>query len=369
MKKLLAFLIILSLQGAGFCSDICMYYFHGIGCSHCARVDPFMEELKQREGIVIGDFEVYQNRSNAEILMKCFDNFKVPENNRGVPIVFINGIYLVGDESILNNLESIIESHPEGIKCPPLLINETKIGLSSASSGVTEHDLTGISLATIITAGLADSINPCAIAVLLIMLGSLLSIVKDKKKAFFSGLAFIFSIYIVYFLFGLGLFSAIQSTGISNWVYKIIGIVAILIGLFNIKDYFWYGAGGFVMEIPMSWRPTLQKLLKSITSPMGAFIMGFLVCFFELPCTGGPYFFVIGLLAEKATQAAAIPVLLLYNIFFILPLLLINFLFYYYGKKTLDKADNWKQKNLRRIHLVTGIVMMILGIIVILELF
>ena len=81
------------------------------------------------------------------------------------------------------------------------------------------------------------------------------------------------------------------------------------------------------------------------------------------------YFFVIGLLAEKATRLAAIPILLLYNLFFVLPLIIINLLFYFYGKKAIKKTDAWKERNLRNIHLVTGIIMIILGIIVIFELF
>jgi hypothetical protein len=44
--------------------------------------------------------------------------------------------------------------------------------------------------------------------------------------------------------------------------------LGILIGLANIKDYFWYGKG-FVMEVPFSWRPTMKKFMSSITSPMG----------------------------------------------------------------------------------------------------
>jgi cytochrome c biogenesis protein CcdA len=367
-KKLFLLFFVLFSFSLSFSADVCFYYFHGIGCSHCARADPFIEEIKLQEGVVVGDYEVYQNQSNARLLVEYFDAFNIPINNRGVPIVFINGVYLIGDTSIIDNLNNIIDSNSQGLECPSLT-NESKIGLSSESSSIQENDLSSISLATIITAGLADSINPCAIAVLLIMLGSLITVIKDKKKAALSGFAFILSIYIVYFLFGLGLFSAIQTTGISFWVYKIIGIVAILVGLFNIKDFFWYGGGGFRMEIPMSWRSTLQKLLKSVTSPIGAFFMGFLVCLFELPCTGGPYFFVIGLLAEKATQATAIPILLLYNLCFVFPLVIINSLFYYYGKSTIKKADNWKEKNIKNIHLVTGIIMIILGIIVMFELF
>jgi cytochrome c biogenesis protein CcdA len=163
------------------------------------------------------------------------------------------------------------------------------------------------------------------------------------------------------------LFSALQISGLSYWFYKIVGLVAIVIGLANIKDYFWYGAGGFVMEIPRAWRPTLKGLLNKVTSPLGGFLMGFVVCFFELPCTGGPYLFVLGLLAERTTQLAAIPILLLYNLVFILPLIAIT-LILYLGHSSVEKANEWKDRNIRRLHLIAGIVMLVLGLMVVLGL-
>jgi cytochrome c biogenesis protein CcdA len=113
----------------------------------------------------------------------------------------------------------------------------------------------------IASAALVDSINPCAFAVLLILLATLL-ISEGKDRAFKAGIAFTISIYISYLLFGLGLFHAFKISGLSFWFYKIVGILAIMIGLANIKDYFWYGAYEFVMEIPRKWRPGLKKLLK-----------------------------------------------------------------------------------------------------------
>lgn len=144
------------------------------------------------------------------------------------------------------------------------------------------------------------------------------------------------------------------------------GFLAILIGLGNIKDYFWYGAGGFIMEIPRKWRPKKKKLLRSVTSPLGAFAMGFVVCLFELPCTGGSYLFILGLLAEKSTRMQAIPLLLLYNFFFILPLLIISGLVYY-GFTTVEDTNKWKNRNYKIMHLVIGVVMLILGILVVFE--
>ena len=142
---------------------------------------------------------------------------------------------------------------------------------------------------------------------------------------------------------------------------KIVGIGAIIIGLLNIKDYLWYGSGGFVIEIPRAWRQRLKQSLNAITSPAGAFIAGFMVCLFELPCTGGPYLFILGLLADQTTFMSALPLLLLYNLVFVLPLLAITLLLYF-GYTTTESANIWKERNIRSLHLIAGIIMTILGI-------
>jgi len=339
----------------------CIYFFYGDGCPHCARVEPFIAQLESKyPNLEVHKFEIYNNRSNALTLNDYFNAYNLPESERGVPVVFISNKYFIGDVPILENLENEIKNTP--FAACPKLENVQAIGKTGPSSPL--QKLGALSLVTVISAALVDSINPCAIAVLLILLGALL-IAGNKRRALKAGIAFTISIYVVYFLFGLGIFSALQVSGLSYWFYKIIGIIAIIIGLANIKDYFWYGAGGFVMEIPRSWRPALKKMLSAVTSPLGAFLMGFVVCLFELPCTGGPYFFILGLLAERATMTAAIPILLFYNVFFVLPLVLIT-LFMYFGFASVEKMTEWKEKNLRRLHLVAGLIMLILGIIVVL---
>ena len=182
-----------------------------------------------------------------------------------------------------------------------------------------------------------------------------------------AGLAFTLSIYLAYFLFGLGLFSAIQVSGWADLISRLVGFLAIVIGLLNIKDYFWYGGGGFAMEIPRSWRHTLKDIIYKATSPLGAFLVGFVVVLFGLPCTGGPYFFVLGLLAKSLTLAGAVPYLLLYNVFFVLPLLIIIALVFW-GYSTVEKAAEWKERNTRILHLIAGLVLTLLGVLVTLRL-
>ncbi len=216
----------------------------------------------------------------------------------------------------------------------------------------------------ITSAALVDSINPCAIAVLLILLSSLLT-TKDKAQAVKIGLVFSFGLFTAYFLAGLGLFSVFNLFELqkyAEYIHWFIGGLAIILGLFNIKDFFWYGKGTSI-EIPLSWRPTMRRFLQSITSPFGAFLAGFIIILFELPCTGGPYLFTVGYLSTLS-KVAVVPILLYYNLLFILPLLIIIGLIYW-GRSNVESTRKWKNRNIRILHLVAGLILLSLGIWVI----
>ncbi len=355
-------IILLALPLVSAQEKTCFYFFYGDGCVHCAKAEPFIRQIEQSLPVEAHRFEVYKNRENLVLLNKYFDSYGVSEKERGVPAVFLASTYLIGYSPIANNLSAIIAQNG-GAECPAL---DGRV-VSGISNGIAPVEkLSKLTLLTIISAALVDSINPCAIAVLLILLAALLA-AGQKKRVLRAGFAFTLSIYIAYLLFGLGLFSALQISGISYWFYKIVGALAIIIGLANIKDYFWYGAGGFVMEIPRSWRPALKKILGGITSAWGAFLAGFIVCLFELPCTGGPYIVILGLLAERMTMLASLPLLLLYNVFFVLPLVLLTLLVYF-GYSNVETATEWKDRNIRRLHLFAGVVMLVLGLLIVLGL-
>jgi cytochrome c biogenesis protein CcdA len=217
----------------------------------------------------------------------------------------------------------------------------------------------------VISAAFVDAINPCAFAVLIILMTAALSL-TDKKKALKFGLAFTLSIYISYFLLGIGLFSALQASGLSHSFYVFVTILAVIVGLLNIKDYFWYGKG-LLMEVPLSWRPAMKKILRSATTPFGAFLIGFVVSIFELPCTGGPYIVILGLLAKEVTRSIGIFYLLLYNLIFVSPLIILSFVIYK-GLSTTSQLESIRQKKLRLLHLIAGILMLFIATIMIISL-
>jgi cytochrome c biogenesis protein CcdA/thiol-disulfide isomerase/thioredoxin len=344
-------------------------FFYGDGCPHCAKVEPVIDVLKNKfPQVLFNSYEIYHNQDNALSLYKLYDEYKVPQEDRGgVPIVFIGSEYFMGDKPIIDNLENKIianlslipnKTDTEVSTTPIVSSQEPKVADTGQSNTSVKKSY---SLWAIAGAAVVDSINPCAIAVLLILLTTLMIASGNKKRALYGGLAFTLSIYITYFLFGLGLLQLIAITNIAGIIAKIVGVIALIIGLANIKDFFFYGGGGFVMEIPRNWRPILKKILNGVTSPLGAFFAGFVVTLFELPCTGGPYFFVLGLLSQAESIVSIIPTLLFYNVVFILPLLLIVFAVYF-GVSSIEKAEAWKEKNLRVLHLIAGIIMIALGI-------
>ena len=329
--------------------EVDIFAFYGQGCSHCGSLLKFLEGIQEDyPNLNIEKHEVYFNEENRELFEQIANAYGISMG--GVPTTFINDKSFVGfSQSIGEDIKSEINICSNKQCISPLYKKEQE-------GSITPQTLT---ISAVIAAAAVDAINPCAFAVLIILLTTVLTAGK-KKKALLSGLAFSSAIFISYFLMGLGLYAAINATGISHTFYTIVAILAIIIGLFNLKDYLWYGKW-FKMEVPDSWRPNLQKLIRGITSTPGAFFMGFVVSLFLLPCTSGPYIVILGLLAKAATKYYAILLLLLYNSIFIMPMLIITWAISS-GLTTTEKAEAWRRKKLKVLHLIAGIIILLLGI-------
>jgi len=235
---------------------------------------------------------------------------------------------------------------------------------STSSSGETNS----LSVAKTILLGLADSVNPCAISVLALMLIAIITYNPgDRKQILFAGLAFVLAVIIMYLLYGYLIISAFQFiqsiSSIKLYIYKGLGLVAIIFGILEMKDYFMYKPGGIGTEMPLFLRPKVNRIISKITSPLGAFSMGLFVTLFLLPCTIGPYIILGGLLAEQGF-IDAIPSLLLYNLVFVSPMIAVTVIVFMGSKKAEDVKD-WKEKNVRKMHLVAGALMLLIGILMV----
>ncbi len=229
------------------------------------------------------------------------------------------------------------------------------------SSYVIEKKLT---LAKITALALADSVNPCALAVLVLMLIAIMTYnPKNRRKVLLAGLAFTFSVYTLYLVYGLILvkfFQLVQViTVIKVWLYKVLAVFAIFLGIMNVKDFFVYRPGGFMTEMPLRLRPKVKKIISGITSVKAAFFIGAFVTIFLLPCTIGPYVIASGILSTLQF-IKTLPWLLYYNLLFVLPMLFITFAIYI-GFTTVEKVSGWKEKNIRKLHLTAGTLLIVIG--------
>jgi cytochrome c biogenesis protein CcdA len=222
-----------------------------------------------------------------------------------------------------------------------------------------------LNLVTILGLAAADAVNPCELAVLTLALVAILTrYPRERKKVLQVGFAFTAAIFLIYLIYGLiliNLFKGLNEiAAFKLWLYTALGIVGIVLGAMNIKDYFAYGGGGFVTEVPRKWRPKMKNLIASINSPRGAFFIGIFVALFLTPCTMGPYFICCGIL-EPLTILHTIPWLILYNIIFVLPMIAIT-LIIYFGFTTVDRVYGWREKNLRLLHLIAGTLLVLIGL-------
>lgn len=320
--------------------------YYGNGCPHCVEVEDFIRN--NSFDFSIEQKEIYQNKINAEEFNKVCDDEGISLMDRGVPFLHAENECFIGDKQIVSYLSTKQKSAETDSRVSNT--NDIKTNFSES-----------LTMPILIGAALVDSINPCEFAVLLILIATILAS-GNRKRALLSGLAYSASIFISYFLMGLGLYSVISSFGTPVVFMKIIGGIAIIIGLFNIKDYFWYGKG-FLMEVPLSWRPKMKSLVKSITGPLSAFLIGFIVSLFLLPCTSGPYIVILGMLGHGETFLRAIWLLLLYNFIFVLPMIAIS-IGMYFGMNV-EKAEETRNKNLKVLHLIAGVIMIIMGVFLI----
>ena len=221
------------------------------------------------------------------------------------------------------------------------------------------------------TIGLAlvDAVNPCALAIMTIVLITLLTQnTKNRKNVLFGGLAFTLAVFILYFLYGwimIQFFShLIPETGnYAIYIFKGFGLFAIILGILNIKDYYFYKPGGLATEMPLSMRPKMKLLIKKITSPKGAFLTGIFITIFLLPCTIGPYVVFSGEISESALGFLTTSFwLLIYNFIFVLPMIGITFAIYF-GLTTVDNVSGWKERNIKLLHLIEGLLLITLGIL------
>jgi cytochrome c biogenesis protein CcdA len=224
-------------------------------------------------------------------------------------------------------------------------------------------DISQLTLPIVLGSAAIDSINPCAIGVLVLLLAALLKIKDHKSKLLKIASIYIFFVFAIYLVSGLGLIwfqSYLINIGLTRYIGLLIGIFVIVLGIIDVKDFFWYGKG-ISLKIPQRYVKPLRERINKITA-WGAISLGIFAALVELPCTGGPYLAITAILA-KQFDLLALVYLIMYNVIFVLPLIVIVALVYF-GKGVGD-VSKWRKEKRKWMRLAGGLLMIGLGIFLI----
>ena len=205
-----------------------------------------------------------------------------------------------------------------------------------------------------------DSVNPCAFSILLLNIAFLMSIGKLRSNILKIGAVYILGIFVIYLLIGLGIVEALHLFNTPHFMAKVGAGLLIVLGAINIINEF-FPRFPVKLKIPDAAHHRMAVYMEKASVP-SAFMLGALVGLCEFPCTGGPYLLVLGLLHDQATYLKGLGYLILYNLIFILPLVLILALAS--RPKVLEKFQDWQRQENKKMRLYSGIAMILLGVLI-----
>lgn len=207
---------------------------------------------------------------------------------------------------------------------------------------------------------LIDSINPCAFGILLLTIAFLLSLQKTRSSILKIGGVYILGLFTVYILIGLGILQALHIFNTPHFMAKVGAVLLIALGGINLINEF-FPAFPIKLRIPQAAHTKIASLMNKASLP-AVFFLGALVGLCEFPCTGGPYLMVLGLLHDQGTYLTGVGYLLIYNLIFILPLVII--LLIASDGALVAKVQAWKKSETKHMRLWGGIAMVILGLLI-----
>ncbi len=214
----------------------------------------------------------------------------------------------------------------------------------------------------VLMGGLLDGLNPCAIAILLFFLSFLYVARRPRVEVLQMGVLYIYAIYLIYFLIGLGLMRAIVLSGIEHLLAIVGAYMVIALGILTLASHYVKPLGALTRAPHSLWQRAKPHLMRA-TLP-SAFFGGLLVGLCTFPCSGGIYVAILGLLSSRPSFLGGLGYLYLYNLMFILPLVII--LVAVHNRRVSRRLAAWETVHRSQARLLSALLMIAVGVIILL---
>lgn len=318
---------------------IYLAYFYQTGCQDCDRVKGDLDYLETKFPQLI--VEAYNVRDNAELSEWLGEQAGVLYSRRlTAPTVFVGNDYLLEEDLDARSLEELLKTYtPDGAE--RVWENWEETAEETAQKSIVER-FRSLGVFTVVFAGLVDGLNPCAFATLVFFVSYLTISGRKGKDVLSVGAAFTLGVFLAYMLVGVGFYRALDLLGdllttLGRWLYGLTAAFCLVLAVVSFSDYLKARRGeigDMALNLPhrlrMQINATIRRTRKSRAFVATAFITGIIVSFLELACTGQVYLpTIIFVMSVPELKAQAALFLLLYNLLFVTPLVVVFVLAFY----------------------------------------
>ncbi len=308
-------------------------YFMIEGCPDCITVEEegLIEELRA-QGLHVEKYDIVQ--AENEKLFLQYGAAYDPRADILVPVIFAGDDYYEGFRSIR---DAVRDGSIRASANDPLLDIEDAPPFTLEGWG---------GFVRVVTGALIASFNPCAIAMLLMFI-SMLGFLKSNRVLIFVSVAFIGAIFAVNFLFGVFLLNVFRTLGairIIAWIlYLVFAILCVYLFFITFMDFLNVRKteyGEIRNQLPKRIRQFNERVMERFTSLLQSdegsvrkrlyilavpFLVGAIVGVTEALCTGQTYIIIINSIRDAHPVTGRL-YLLLFNIIFVTPLIVIAFI-------------------------------------------
>lgn len=346
-----------------------LYFFWAETCPHCLEAHPFIEAIpNERPWVIVHALEVSRQRDNVQRFIALAESLGQTAN--AVPALIACGVMEVGWDdaattgaALLRRLDACRAQAIQGTTPSAATTTAEPLKINLPLLGAVTADRLSLPTFTLVLAGL-DAFNPCAFFVLLFLL-SLLAHQKSRFRMALIGGIFVFTSGLMYFAFMAAWLNVFQLLGALTWITLVAGLLAIGVGLINIKDFFAFKQG-LSLSIPESRKPDIYRRARLILNAenlpamLGATILLAVAAnFYELLCTAGfPMVYTRLLTLSELSPGGRYAYLAFYNVIYVVPLALIVLAFV----RTLG-ARKLTERGGRLLKLLSGLMMLELGLV------
>ncbi len=248
---------------------------------------------------------------------------------------------------------------------------------AAVSPGLAKKWYEGFTVPAVISAGLLDGINPCAMSTLVFFM-SLLAVSKVRnRQLILLGVSFCTASFLTYLALGFGLFRVLHLfsgfTVLRSVVENGMAVILLVLAALSVRDAVRFRKTGRSADVTLQLstgmkqriHDVMRRGLGSASIIWGGLLIGTAVTVLESVCTGQVYVPTLVLILKDSafSETRAWLLLLLYNVLFVLPLAAV-FIAVYFGLRT-ETLLAWSHRNVVSSKLLLGLFFVLMALFII----